>query len=249
MIGGEAYPIRTDFRTAVRYALLVLGGDLTEEQFFSLWFPEQRPENLEEALRAVGQFYHMGRPPAEGDGPTPYDLGKDAGAIFAAFRRHYGIDLSRESMHWWHFLSLLEGLITHSFRQRVGYRTADLRGRSAEERAEILRYRRMYALEGEEDLPSHLRYLEALAARARREQEANVSPSGPSAGEAPQSFARHAAETGPAPQPAVCQSAEGAAQRTAHQTAEGAAQPTARQTAKSGNTPGPAGRNESQEGK
>ena len=230
MIGGEAYPIRTDFRTAVRYALLVLGGDLTEEQFFSLWFPERRPENLEEALRAVGQFYHMGRPPAEGDGPTPYDLGKDAGAIFAAFRRHYGIDLSRESMHWWHFLSLLEGLITHSFRQRVGYRTAD-------ERAEILRYRRMYALEGEEDLPSHLRYLEALAARVRREQEANVSPSGPSAGEAPQSFARHAAETGPAPQPAVCQ------------TAEGAAQSTARQTAKSGNTPGPAGRNESQEGK
>lgn len=164
MIAGQTYPIRTDYRTAVRYAMAAMDGSLTAEQFYSLWFPAERPEDLEEALRAVGQFYNLGKPAAE-PGPAAYDFLQDAGAVFAAFRRHYGMDLSRErEMHWWQFRSLLEGLVSHSFRQRVYYRTAELGGLTAEERAEVLRYRSLYAIGGaEEDLRSHLRRLEELA--------------------------------------------------------------------------------------
>ena len=126
-------------------------GTLTEEGFYRLWFPAERPGDLEQALEAVGAFYRQGRPRQE-TGPQAYDLLVDAGPIFAAFRRQYGMDLNEAGdMHWWHFLGLLEGLITHSFSQRVSYRVGDLKGLSPEQRAEVLRYRALYRLEGEEE--------------------------------------------------------------------------------------------------
>ncbi len=159
IIDGVAYPIETDFHTAIAYGLETVAGTITPARFYRLWFPEEQPENLQAALTAVGQFYTMGKTVPAGEGPIPYDLGQDAGAIFAAFRRNYGIDLCRERLHWWHFRALLEGLITHSFSQRVAYRTAELTGRSPQERAELLRYRSMYAIEGE-SLKEHLARLE-----------------------------------------------------------------------------------------
>lgn len=148
---------------AVRYAMAAMDGSLTEGLFFKLWFPAQCPEDLEAALEAVGQFYNLGQPRPDRPGPAVYSFLADAGPIFAAFQRYYGIDLREARMHWWQFRALLEGLITHSFRQRVGYRTADLKGRDAQERAEILKYRSLYALEEQEDLQSHLRTLEAIS--------------------------------------------------------------------------------------
>ena len=165
MIAGRAYPIRTDFRVAVRYAMAAMDGSLTEELFYRLWFPAERPEDLDAALDAVGQFYNLGKPVEEDrHGPIPYSFREDAGPIYAAFRRHYGLDLGTARLHWWQFRALLEGLFTHSFRQRVGYRTAELRGLDAGERAELLRYRALYALEDQgEDLRSHLAALEAIS--------------------------------------------------------------------------------------
>ena len=165
VICGTAYPIRTDFRTAVRYAMAAMDGSLTAELFYRLWFPGERPEDLTEAMEAVGAFYNMGQAQGDGaDGPIPYSFSADAGPIYAAFQKHYGIDLAQSAMHWWRFRALLEGPITHSFRQRALYRTADLRGRDAEERAEILKYRALYAIGGEgEDLRSHLRRLEEIS--------------------------------------------------------------------------------------
>lgn len=147
-----------------------MAGTLTAEDFYRLWFPERRPGELTAAVEAVGQFYNLGRTPEpEAHGPIPYSFARDAGAIFAAFRRHYGIDLHTASLHWWHFRALLEGLFTHSFRQRVGYRLCDLQGMEAQERAEVLKYRSLYAIEPEaEDLSAHLSRLRALAQQERK---------------------------------------------------------------------------------
>lgn len=147
----------------LRYAMAAMDGSLTEEAFYRLWFPAERPDDLEAAVEAVGRFYNLGQPKSEGEGPAAYSFSKDAGPIFAAFLRHYGLDLRTAKLHWWEFRALLEGLITHSFRQRVGYRVSDLRGRDAGERAEILKYRALYAIEEQEDLQSHLRTLEAIS--------------------------------------------------------------------------------------
>ena len=165
LIDQEIYPISTDFSTGISYTRLISCGKLTESAFFALWFPEKRPKNVEKALEAVGAFYRMGRPPAEEDsGPVPYDLLLDAGPIYAQFYRCYGLDLARTRLHWWRFLSLLEGLITHSFSQRVAYRTASLEGLDAAGRGEILRCRQVYEIPrpGEGSLQEHLRRLTEL---------------------------------------------------------------------------------------
>lgn len=173
VIRGREYPISTDFRTAVAYQRAAAEGSLTAEQFLDLWFPVERPEDVEAALEAVGAFYTMGQKGPERNtyGPAPYDLQQDAGAIYAAFYREYGLDLGTASLHWWQFRALLEGLITHSFQQRVGYRVGDLGGLDAKERAQALKLRRLYAIEGE-SLQAHLERLERLAQKTGKEAAA-----------------------------------------------------------------------------
>lgn len=147
-------------------------GSLTAEGFLRLWFPEEKPEQLEEALEAVGAFYTQGRKTGEAKGPVPYDFTVDAGAIYGAFYREYGIDLGRAELHWWQFRALLEGLITHTFQQRVGYRVGDLGGLDAKERAQALRLRQLYAIGQQgESLQEHLARLEALANKGGKEEE------------------------------------------------------------------------------
>lgn len=147
-------------------------GDLTAEGFFRLWFPAEWPENLEEALEAVGAFYTQGRKTGEARGPVPYDFTVDAGAIYGAFYKEYGVDLGTARLHWWQFQALLEGLVTHSFRQRVGYRVGDLGELSAKERAQVLRLRQRYAIKDQgESLQEHLARLEALAQKAGKEED------------------------------------------------------------------------------
>lgn len=162
VIQGEIYPICTDFRAAVAYEMAAMRGTLTEEAFFGLWFPERRPEDLDAAAEAVGKFYNLGREGTGEAGPVPYSFFQDDQAIFCAFRREYGLDLGTARLHWWQFRALLEGLFTHSFQQRVEFRTADLTGRSAQERSEILKFRRMYEIQ-REDLDEHLRQLERIS--------------------------------------------------------------------------------------
>ncbi len=143
--------------------MAAMDGSLTVEQFYRLWFPAERPQELGAAAEAVGLFFNLGQQGDGPEGPIPYGFAQDAGPIFAAFRRHYGIDLGRERLHWWHFRALLEGLITHSFAQRVAFRVEDLRGLDAQSRAQRLKYRAQYAIGGGGDLESHLRHLEQLS--------------------------------------------------------------------------------------
>lgn len=150
---------------------MAAAGTLTAEKFYALWFPAERPA-LEEALEAIGEFYNMGKR-SRGQSPevAAYDFYADASAIYASFWEKYGIDLHRQELHWWQFRGLLEGLLTHSFRQRVGYRVGDLGELSPKERAEALRYRAMYRLEApQESLAEHLKTLERLAQKGKEEQ-------------------------------------------------------------------------------
>lgn len=163
MIQGREYPISTDFRTAVAYQMAAAAGDLTADGFLALWFPAEKPGDVEAALEAVGAFYAMGSPTRQASpGPVAYDFRVDAGAIYGAFYREYGLNLATAELHWWQFRALLEGLITHSFQQRVGYRVGDLGELEAKERAKALGLRRLYAIGGE-SLQEHLDRLEALA--------------------------------------------------------------------------------------
>ena len=145
-----------------------------------LFYPNSYPEDRAAALSAVSDFLRCGRPteqPAESavSNPLPYSFGVDGAAIQAEFQRVYGIDLFAVKMHWWRFMTLLRGLISHSFSERVKYRVTDLgRIKDEETRRHWRETQELYALD-ERGKPRRRpqtleEYNEMLLAQARGER-------------------------------------------------------------------------------
>ena len=77
-----------------------------------------------------------------------YSFSEDADVIAAAFQRVYGIDLSAARIHWWRFCALLNGLLIHTFEDRVRYRLVDPEEiKNGRERSVHRKYKRVYALD------------------------------------------------------------------------------------------------------
>lgn len=167
LIGGESYPIRTDFRAGIEYQRLAAAGELTAASLYAIWFPGKRPDDAAAASEAVFRFYCRGQAPEPHTaGPIAYDFTVDAGPICADFQRVYGIDLTDTgtTMHWWRFMALLEGLYTYGFSDRVGFRTADLSGLDAKTRGKLLKKRSQFAILHEETTAEHLSRLDEIIA-------------------------------------------------------------------------------------
>lgn len=150
MVDGGIYPIRTDYRAGIAYSMAALDGSLTPQRLLDIWFPRQVPADFAAAQEAVNAFYRRaeGGPDGGKDGPIPYSYLADAGAIFAAFQRVYGVDLSTATMHWWRFSALLEGLLTHNFEDRVQYRiTEPGKIKDKARREHYYQMRRLYQLD------------------------------------------------------------------------------------------------------
>lgn len=52
----------------------------------------------------------MGQEKLKGSGPVSISFSVDADRIIAAFWQAYGIDLTKERLHWWVFVALLDNL-------------------------------------------------------------------------------------------------------------------------------------------
>lgn len=146
-IGGTKYRINTDFRAGVVFELLMQDGCQDTRLLFP-FFPEGLPagESLEEIVGAIELFYCCGTLPDQKEKPTRkkqgYSFKVDANAIFADFWHFYNIDLSQEGLHWWAFRALLESLPEKSeFKQRIYYRTCELKGLTKKEKERILKIR------------------------------------------------------------------------------------------------------------
>lgn len=176
IIGNDAYPINTDFRVGVAYAMALMAGELTVEKFYRLWFPAERPADFSAAQEAVNAFYRCGLEADANGRTTPdYSFDTDATAIIAAFQREYGIDLTTANMHWWRFSALLHGLLSHSFTQRVQYRVCNPDEiKSKDVREQYRKLKGEYALDShgqKRKQPTTLEeYNELLLRRARGEE-------------------------------------------------------------------------------
>lgn len=154
-IGGRRYQPETDYRAAVAFELLVDSG---EENLYALmrpFYPHGLPVDYEEAVEAALWFYRGGEDLPEKTEqaekkPRSYSFEVDAETIFADFWRYYNIDLSAEALHWWTFRALLAGLPDDSgYKERVYYRTCDLKGMPKKERARINRIRKLIAIDSD----------------------------------------------------------------------------------------------------
>lgn len=159
------------------------GDPIPREQLLALYFPEGVPEDRDAAVEAVNEFFAAGRKSAkkadadkeDPPRPPPYSYAVDADVIAAEFQRVYQIDLSTADLHWWRFLALLHGLITHSFSERVRYRAADPGAiKDKQLKSQWRRLKQLYALDkhGRSDRgPQTLEELnEMLLAQARGER-------------------------------------------------------------------------------
>lgn len=146
-ISGVRHEIETDFRVWVEFELLIQNdGDLAS--VIPKLFPNGVPRDIHGAIEAIKGFYCCGtitekKPSAKaGVSKQPYAFDVDGNAIVADFWHFYNIDLTEEGLHWWVFRALLEGLPEKSeFKQRVYYRTCDMKGLSKKERERIMKIR------------------------------------------------------------------------------------------------------------
>ncbi len=152
-VGGCAYSIHSDFRTMIRFELLLSQSELSEiEQLMQAlrsFFRDEIPSDLPKAAEALLWFYRCGKPwPNEPGGSRRsvapvYSFAHDAEWIFAAFWKQYQIDLNQiECLHWWKFKALFQSLSEDTeFVKIMGYRAMEITGDMSQKQKEF--YRKM----------------------------------------------------------------------------------------------------------
>lgn len=153
-VGGHEYPINTDFRAGMGFELMIQNRETDTFNLLSPFFGDKIPRDVEGALSAVELFYCCGSIPERREKldnkKQAYSFDVDKNAIYADFWRFYNINLWTSSLHWWMFRALLDGLPNESeFRQRIYYRTVDLKNLSKREKERVSRIRKQIAIEDE----------------------------------------------------------------------------------------------------
>ncbi len=172
LVDRRPYPITTDFRAGLTMFSWAKSEQFTVENLINLWFPQEIPNNLEEALAAILRFYLRTETPetAPSSAPAAYDFLQDWDVILSGFQEKYGIDLTNPALnlHWWRFMALLEGLISPDLGQRAYLRTADLSEFDPQIRRKILQMRRKFAVnQPKETYQQHLDRLDEIIARGK----------------------------------------------------------------------------------
>ena len=135
--------IDPDFRHMVRLSAAYSHGEVeTDPVAFAMQLCEQfyaerfSPSDLQEKYSWLIEFYRAGEQAAEptantaASGPDTgpaFDYRCDAPYIVAAFQQAYGIDLTREKLHWFRFRALFAALPEDTLMAKImSWRTLDL---------------------------------------------------------------------------------------------------------------------------
>lgn len=151
--------IRTDYRIGVQIQLCISDPELTENErtwtALHLLYGNGIPSDIQEAISGLSWFLSCGDENSmqdEESGEDPlYSFEQDASRIVSGFRKVFGIDISREKMHWFEFLPMLGDLKGTAFTSVI-----DIRGTDSSEindqkrRAEFIRMKKRFALPGQD---------------------------------------------------------------------------------------------------
>lgn len=154
-VGEKTFKLDTDFRVGIKFSLMIEAGEENVYKLCSPFFPGGIPTDIRGAVDAVLYFFRGGEvtennTPAKKEKPA-YSFNVDSEAIYADFWRFYNIDLSQERLHWWSFRSLLMGLPEDSnFKNRIYYRTCNLRDLPKKEQKRIATIRKQIEIKTEE---------------------------------------------------------------------------------------------------
>lgn len=153
-IDGKSVTIDADFRVGVAIETELLSNEPDVLGLLMAFYPDGIPADIEAAADRMIWFYaHTDSAENEDEDTTRgkpgrwYDFTQDADVLLASFQQAYGIDLEKDSLHWWKFRRLMFGLPNDTpFMQRVHYRVADIDKLPKEQRKHYRKMKRMYAL-------------------------------------------------------------------------------------------------------
>lgn len=157
---GREYEIDTDFRTWIKIEEILKDSSISSPdkiiRIFSLAFlSPSLPPSIDDALSSLFNFLFPFRTAAKEDsksrksGSPLFSFSSDGGLIYAAFLSQYGIDLTKDTLHWWRFLSLFYALSASSkFMEVVKIRGTDLSSVSdPNQKSFIRKLKRLYRLD------------------------------------------------------------------------------------------------------
>lgn len=119
-VDGKKIPIRTDFRSWIRFDAALSRRDLPEAQRLALALSavlkeKTLPQNLVGLMQALFSFYacgdtKTGKKKRGSSKAQVLSFQEDAPLIFAAILSQYGVDLTKKNPHWHVFCAMLKGL-------------------------------------------------------------------------------------------------------------------------------------------
>ena len=147
-IAGIGIPINTDYRTGILFEQTLSDPAMPDDEklitILQLYYGDgvfpllEDMDTVQEALNGIMWFYRCGADETAGSETEedtsgkdpPFSYEHDAGYIYAAFMEAYGIDLTKNRLHWWQFRALFLGLPeTVLFCKIMGYRTMEIPAR------------------------------------------------------------------------------------------------------------------------
>ena len=181
-VEGVPFEVETDFRLFVAFERDASLGRWQPYDTLLQFYRGHFPTDINAAAEAFMEFYRQGKfDPVDSSGkpnyPTsgkeriPFAFDVDDRRIYSAFRSAYGIDLSREKLHWYSFRALFENLFDAQFGDIVGYRLADLSKLPKEDRKHKQKIQRAYEIKRESTETSPDENLDGWAARIRAKLE------------------------------------------------------------------------------
>lgn len=149
----KGWLVRTDYRIGVQIQLCISDPELSDAEktgtALYLLYGNGVPD-IQTALEGLAWFMSCGEaqtPPEQADSEPPvYCFQRDAGRIVSAFRKVFGIDISREKLHWFSFVSMLGDLSGTAFTNVIDIRTTNVSEVDKKNRAEFLRMKKRFAL-------------------------------------------------------------------------------------------------------
>lgn len=169
-IDGVKYRIHSDFRTSIRFELLVCEEEDEGKIILGLlrlYYGSEVPVNLKAAVEKALWFYTGGDTRgSSGRGPDrqrsqSYSFEYDWDYIYSAFLEQFGVDLQENDVHWWKFRAMFQTLNEKTkFSEIVCYRTVKLSQIPKEQRSFYRKMKKLYALprsEKEEERMKNIR--------------------------------------------------------------------------------------------
>ena len=116
-VNGRKYKINTDFRIAIRCNQIATDETIGDFEralgIIVTLFGEDSinyQEDYEMLLKLAKKYLSCGKELENTNEEPDMDYIEDYSYIKTSFRSDYGINLDKESMHWWEFYDLMNGL-------------------------------------------------------------------------------------------------------------------------------------------